>query len=175
MVARQDDNLTPEQQERVALWLDGQDVALSPHERDAAQALREAEAHLASQAGVTLPPLAMARAQRTVVLGLRQQRLARWRFAGSLAAAAAAAVLIAVSVLVDAPAPLAPPSDNAKPAVDLAALYAPAPDVEMDLLDRQAQECRTQIHARPSLDDLRIDAIEKYYVEAIFRPEPTEF
>lgn len=175
MVANHNDNLTPEQWERMALWLDGQDVKLTPRELGEAQAMRQAEAHFASQVDVAVPPRAMARAQRNAVVALRQASLARWRWAGSMVAAAAALVLIAVSVLMDAPAPLTPAPVSAQPTIDLAILYTPTPDVELDLLDRQVQECRSQILARPSLDDLQIDAIEKHLVEKIFQQDPMEF
>lgn len=174
MMTSNNENLTPEQWDRLALWLDGREVTLTPREREEAQAFQRAESQFAPRGDFAVPPLAMARVQRVVALALRQQRMARWRFVGSMAAAAAAAIIV-ISMCIQEPSSLTSPPIGDAPAADLAALYEPAHDVELDLLDRQVEECRAQILVRPTLDDMRIQAIEKRLEELVFPQEPIEF
>ena len=90
-------SMNEKQYERIALWLDGQDVALSPAERAVADEIRRDEEMLGSSAGGDWPRKTYDRASRRMAAELaRPRRLWIGRVA---AAAAVAAAIVAITLL----------------------------------------------------------------------------
>ena len=97
--------MSEKQYERIANWLDGQNVPLSEAERAVADEIRRDEQMLASSAGGDWPREALVRASRRMTAELaRPRRLWVGRF---VAAAAAAAAIIAIAILLPT-GPVAP-------------------------------------------------------------------
>ena len=82
--------LTERQYERIAQWLDGQELELSPAEQAAAQEILDGEAFLAPHWGLQAPPHALQKARRRMLCDIaRPGRLTIWlRRAAGIAAAA---------------------------------------------------------------------------------------
>ena len=85
--------LNEEQYERVALWLDGQDVSLSEAEKIVADQMRRDEASLAGLADLEVPPAVVQKARQQIVAELIRPK--RW-VAIAYRLAAAAIVIVAV-------------------------------------------------------------------------------
>lgn len=92
--------MTEQQYERVAQWLDGQDVSLNDAERTFAEQIRGQEASVgAMMADIALPREAFDRASRRMTAALA--RPTGWRRVGRfVTAASAAAAIIAVAAMV---------------------------------------------------------------------------
>ena len=104
-------SMNEKQYERIALWLDGQDVALSPAERVVADEICRSEEMLASSAGGDWPRKAYDRASRRMAAELARPR--RLWIGRAAAAAAVAAAIIAITLLLPAgPAPVQQHADN---------------------------------------------------------------
>ena len=92
--------------ERIARWLDGQDVTLSAAERAVADEIRRGEEMLASLAGGDWPRKAHDRASRRMAAELARPR--RLWIGRSVAAAAVAAAIITIALMLPT-GPVAPP------------------------------------------------------------------
>jgi hypothetical protein len=88
-----------QQDERIARFLDGEDVLLNADERAVAEDIRRQESAVGLLLPVALPSAAAQRAQRQLraTLGSRR-RLRLWTAAGVAAAGVAAAILLALSL-----------------------------------------------------------------------------
>ena len=102
--------------DRLARWLDGEDISLSDAERAELEQFQRAEGRLAAMLDVRVPPGAMARARRRMVAELARPR--RWARRLGVAAAIAAAAAIVVGVAVRWPAD-SPRPDGAAASVPL--------------------------------------------------------
>jgi hypothetical protein len=94
--------LSEEQYERIARWLDGEEIRLTAEEREAVSDLHRSRAVVAPALDVEVPREAMARAERRLRAALahpRRRLLRIGALAGGAAAAAAAAIVIAISAL----------------------------------------------------------------------------
>jgi hypothetical protein len=135
--------LTEQQFERIARWLDGQELDLTAPERAAAEDLRRLEAQTGALLDVALPPEAMVRARRRMLQELAGRRRRTLRWAGVLGAAAAAAAAIIV-VLSLRPGP--PPGDVSQPPPLLLADVPEAPTQgEIDLLDKEVRDLEARL------------------------------
>lgn len=108
-------NATPEQYERIALWLDGEAVELSPSERALAEEVRRDEALLAgAMTEVPVPARARERARKALRSAAVPRSVVRVRFIGIAAAGAAvAAALIVAAALRVHDLPIPPPPERA--------------------------------------------------------------
>ena len=88
--------ITERQYERIALWLDGQDVALNDAERAVADEIRRDEAFVGAAADVRIPHGALDRASRRVAAELARptRRLRIGRFVAAAGAVAAAIIVV---------------------------------------------------------------------------------
>ncbi len=89
-------NLNQEQYERIALWLDGEDVALSGEERAEAESIRQCEKQVAPLMDTPVEADTLRRVHRTVSAGAVKRSGRRIRLVIGGAAAAAAIVLAVV-------------------------------------------------------------------------------
>jgi hypothetical protein len=125
--------------ERLARWLDGQELDLTGSERAAAEDIRRLEAAAGTLLDAAPPPESLARVRQRMLGALagRRQRTLRW--AGVIGAAAA--ILLVVS-----PRPGARPGDARMPTAPLLADVPEAPSQgEIDLLDKEAQDLEAQL------------------------------
>ena len=90
-------SLSERQYERVAQWLDGQDVSLDEAERALAEELRGQEALVGRRLDVAAPAAAWRRAWNRTAAELARPR---WRTAWIDAAAAAAAAIVLIALIV---------------------------------------------------------------------------
>ena len=137
--------LNDTQCERIARWLDGQDVPLSDLERAAAEQIRRREALLGALLDSPVPLEIHAHVAAAVRRELhRRSRRRVLRIVIDLAAVAAAAVVL-VALLLPAPAP-AP-----QPAIPTAVLfdddYRPAGAVALDAIAEQADQVEARLVA----------------------------
>ena len=101
--------ITEERYERIALWLDGQDVTLGDAERAAADEIRRDEAFVGAAADVRAPHSALDRASRRMAAELARptRRLRIGRFVAA-AGAVAAAIIVVTALLMRGPEPGTP-------------------------------------------------------------------
>ncbi|MBN1943161.1 MAG: hypothetical protein JW849_07690 [Phycisphaerae bacterium] len=126
-------NVNEQQYERIARYLDGEDVSLNTDERAVVEDIRRSEAMLRDRLDVTPPDHVLQRAlrRRQTKILLRSRWKLRFTLAGATVAAAAAVVLLAVSLLLRPTAPQLP--DNlAEP------IAAPRPGVDVPFSDVMA-------------------------------------
>ncbi len=160
-------NMNEQQYERIARWLDGETIELTPAEQAVAQEIRGDEAAIAeTMTDVQTPLAAMARARRrmTAAAGGAGQRVIRLAF-GAMGAAAAAAVVLAVSLVWTQPKPLVAPgaTNHDIPAEVWIGAMTPSTQMEAiaalsDSIDRLASEVATSKSALPV--DHEIESIQ---------------
>ena len=94
-------DMNEKQYERIARYLDGENIVLSPDERAVAEELHHTEALVGKALNVALPADALQRAlrQRHVSVQFRSRRTLRFILPAAAAVAAAAIVLLAFSLL----------------------------------------------------------------------------
>lgn len=94
-------DMNEQQYERIARYLDGEDITLQPDERTVVEDIHRADAVLGKVLDVTPPADALHRAlrRRHVATLLSSRRTLRFTLAGAAAAAAAAIVLLAMNLL----------------------------------------------------------------------------
>jgi anti-sigma-K factor RskA len=171
--------LNEEQYERVARWLDGEKVKLTPPEQDATEEICRAEADLASALDAASRQASMDRARRRLAAALARPQLRLWRI-GALAAAAAAVVLAAVlwhpTGQPPATAPQLTPQVQRGQAdgAYLAALEYFAADDELDIVKHDLDDLAADLAlaAAPRAIDLKMEAIEKDIDEFLFEDTP---
>ena len=162
--------ITEEQYERIALWLDGQDVALGEAERAAADEIRRDEALLGA-VEMRAPRGALDRASRRIGAELarptRRLRIARFV---AVTTAAAAAIILATALLMPDPAPVAPVGhdpDGETIAKKVETLIdemeesiRPQMMVELLAADLESLEAEMLVTAEIGEMDLKINALE---------------
>ena len=154
-----------QQAERIARWLDGEDVALTDAERADAEALRNEQQAVGRLLDAAPPRRAMDRARRRLLAELaRPQR--RKRRIGILVGAAAAAVIliVATAALVVNRKPTAVIETQAQQPVTIEELVEAARqsefDDEIDLLAGEVDRLRAEMVVSTSAEDdfwLRLD------------------
>jgi hypothetical protein len=161
-----------EQYERVAKWLDGQDIALDPQELELAGQLRDGLSSMGAALDVPVPCGAIGRA----IDSLPQRRPAIIRLApyiGAAAAAAAAIIVLAVGfVQHDAPhrgvGPVAVVTPQpgiggralAGNGIGLTNAYEMPKEVDLDLIAEQVNELQAQMSQPSAAVDAQIDAVQ---------------
>jgi hypothetical protein len=177
--------LNERQYERVARWLDGEDVELAPLERAAAEEIRRDEAAIAIALDAFPPTETRRRAHRRLAAALAHPRIGWWRVAAA-AAAAAAAVLIVVAFTRKAPQPqptptVVRPPERLHDEEPVEALIGLSAEDEIDLLTTDLVELTADIAAAEGPDgrgadiDVQIEVLEKeleefYLYDMLDRP-----
>jgi len=166
--------LEQEQYERIARWLDGENVKLTPAEMQAAEEIRRDESRLSAMLQTAAPAASRDRARRRLVAAAARPRVTWWH-AGAAAAAAAAVVLVALAVWKTRPGPerIVQPPPAAQPApeqLDLHAYVALRSADETDEIDILTYECEDIAAemawaAVPSHLEFRIEALEESFEE----------
>ncbi len=162
--------ITEQQYERIALWLDGQDVTLTDAERALADEIRRDEALVGPAADVRAPRSALDRASRRMAAELARpaRRLRIGRFV-AVAAAAAAAIIVATALLMPDPAPVRPdtPGGDDSTVADVDTLIdemeeSIRPEMMVELLagDLESLEAEMLVTAEIGEMDLEIHALE---------------
>jgi len=160
------ERLNEEQYERIARWLDGEDLELSAAERGAAEEIRRAEAGLAQALKVSAPPAAINRARRRIIAAMAHPRVRLWRVGAFAAASAAAAVLLTVLLWHARQQPAQPtplPRQVKIDATFLKALEEAADGDEIDLIKQELDEIAADVAlvTGPPAMELRIDDLER--------------
>jgi hypothetical protein len=177
--------LNERQYERVARWLDGEDVELAPDECAAAEEIRRHEAALAAVLDASPPAETRRRAHRRLVAALAHPRIGWWRVAAA-AAAAAAAALIVIAFTRKPPEPqptptVVKPTEGLHDEEPIEALLGLSAEDEIDLLTTELVELTADIAAaegpagRAGDIDLQIEVLEKeleefYLYDTLDRP-----
>jgi hypothetical protein len=160
-------SISSEQYDRVARWLDGQDVALDAQELELADQVRNGLSSIGAAFEAAMPPGAIQRA----IGSLPQRRPAIIRLApyiGAAAAAAAAIIVLAVGfgqhyTPRQAMGP-AVAQHTVKPAPAVAGvvgikLIIPK-DVDLDVIAGEVDELQASMTAPPATVDVQIDAVQ---------------
>ncbi|HUS48147.1 MAG TPA: hypothetical protein VM098_08505 [Phycisphaerae bacterium] len=172
--------LNEEQYERVARWLDGEKVKLTPPEQDATEEICRTEADLASALDAASRQASMDRARRRLAAALARPQLRLWRI-GALATAAAAAVVLAAVLWhptgqppVTAPQLTLQVQQVQANGAYLAALEYFAADDELDMVKHDLDDLAADmaLAAAPRAIDLKMEAIEKDIDEFLFEDMP---
>ena len=151
--------------DRVARYLDGEELKLTPQEQHLAEQIRRQEAALGTTMDLAVPPAAMERARRRMTAQLARPR--RWNIRGICAVgAAAAAVMLAVVIHTYVVQPQRD-AQLASSQRDLLQWAQPDPqqeDVELSLLteevDRLSAEMLASSGSQPSVD-MSLDELEQ--------------
>jgi len=163
--------MTEGQYERLARWLDGEDVPLTEAERIAAESIRRQESALGAHLPTPVPPRAFARAEKRLTAALAGQgaRL-RWRHYAVRAAASLAVAMLVASVILRPELPDRTVNSIARGLPGRVSLDAWLKTVqesatvdEIDLLGTEVNALRAEVVTSqpPSVSDLKLDAIQK--------------
>jgi len=136
--------LNEQQYRRIASWLDGEPVALSPEERAVGEEIRRAEWRIRGLMDVGVRPEAIDRVRRRVAAELTRRRRRVLRISYVSAAGVAAAIILAIAVFQPGPAgsPTAPATAAPTPYV------VPEPtacDMEIELLAGDIDELTSEV------------------------------
>ena len=152
--------LSEEQAERVARYLDGEPVQLTSAEQVIAEEIRRGEALLAGIPDVRAPVGAMQRAQRRMMGELaRPRRRSKWLIWPG--AVAAAGILIVAGLLWRA----APPSAAIDLPMDILAEAYAAPDenLDLDLIEQDLHALRAEVLVSAPIEssiETRMEAVQ---------------
>lgn len=163
-----------EQYDRVAKWLDGQDIALDAQEMELAGQVREGLSSMGGAFDVPMPSGAIQRAvdslprRRPVIIRLAP-------YIGAATAAAAAIIVLAVGFMQQQQGPGHPAQGPVAGAVvkhsarapaaagsgiDLINAYEMPKEVDLDIIAEQVDELQAQMTAPPAAMDVQIDAVK---------------
>lgn len=168
--------------ERIARWLDGEQVELTPQQREAAEDIRRDEAALRAELDVPVPSAMMDRARRRMMAELaRPTHRAVWARRAGAALAVAAAILLAFVAIWQPPERTAPTRANGRVEVPLEVVIEkmaePARNVDLDLLAQQVAELEADIaysmKVPPSCMDLQTDALQQEIEEFWLEDSPS--
>ena len=173
-------SMTEGQYERLARWLDGEDVQLTEAERIAADSIRRDETDLYGRLDAAPRRGAMARARRRMTASLAHPSTGtRWRhYAIRAAASVGAAVLVAAVLL--RPTVTDDTLKGIASAVSLDAWYNVVQDSvivdEIDLIGDELDELEADVLTSlpPSLQEMELDAIEQQVEELLLEDVPDE-
>jgi len=172
--------MTEGQYERLARWLDGEDVQLTEAEQIAADSIRRDETDLYGRLDATAPRGTMTRARRRMTAALAHPATGiRWRhYAIRAAASIGAAVLVAAVLL--RPTVTDDTLKGLASAVPLDAWFNAVEDStiadEIDLIGHELDELEADMLTSlpPSLQEMELDAIEQQIEELILEEVPDE-
>ena len=157
--------ISREHYERVARYLDGEDVRLDEAERELSEQIRRDERLLAAL-DVGLPAPAAARARRRMVAALARPggrvRWLRW-VVGVEAAAVAALLLVAVTLAIVSRGPEGPRAPVVVPTSVLIASTEFSAQSDLDILARQLDELEAELATSVPISDgdVEIDSLER--------------
>ena len=172
--------MTEGQYERLARWMDGEDVQLTEAERIAAESIRRDETDLCGRLDASPPRGTMARAGRRMTAALAHPAMGiRWRhYAVRAAASVGVAVLVAAVLL--RPTVTDDTLKGIASAVSLDAWYNVVQDSvivdEIDLIGDELDELEADVLTSlpPSLQEMELDAIEQQVEELLLEDVPDE-
>jgi len=154
--------LNEQQYQRVACWLDGQDVELSDEELAVGREIRSGQAQLADSLQVAAPQAVLDRAQRRVSARLARSARPLGRYLRPVAAAAAAVLVAAVYFWPGQPGVERPAGTQSADMV--ASVYDGLDEnMDLDLLSTQLNELAADIatSAAPEFVEAGIEDIQR--------------
>ncbi len=163
--------LNEQQYERIAQWLDGADVELTPAEFSAAEEIRQGEANLAKALNAGAPAAAMARAKRRTLAALASPTQRSFWIRRLTAGAAAAIVLIAAMWMFSLPSSQPqPPGETIPLAKMLDDMENPTEVGLIDLLVEELEDLEAEmaVSIDTGMVDMDIDAVETILEDILF-------